>query len=198
MSQAQTFTLAGKADLAAFIAHIGRNGVQMDRMIQLAAVHAIGHAIQFGDIVYANRLFEAMPKGARLQAMVKYLEKYGPFIYVAAAKEFMFDKAHKRVFDGVKLMQTPWYEVDAGTVQIKSTLDVQKMVDAMIKRLETAIEKDDRTIQHSDLLDELKDTAMKYAAKQYVDGSYFDWTIPAAPVVAAVPDATAPEVEKAA
>jgi hypothetical protein len=177
---AQTFTLANKADLLAYIRLIGRNGAALDRMIQIAAVHAIGHAVQFdGAIIFANRLFNAMPKGGRSQAMVKYLEKHGPFVYVASAKQFAFYKRDSLKFDGAALMKTPWYEVE--TEKVASTLDAQKMVDALIKRLETAIEKDGRTVQNADMLDDIKETATKYAAKQYVDGSSFDWSVPPAP-----------------
>lgn len=176
---AQTFTLANKADLLAYIGAIARNGVQLDRMIQIAAVHAIGHAIQFGDIVYANRLYGAMPKGGRLQAMVKYFEKYGPFVYVASAKQFAHYKRDSLKFDGAALMKAPWYEIE--TEKVVSTLDVQKMVDSLIKRLETAIEKDGRTVQNAAMLDDIKAVSLDYAARQYVDASSFDWSVPPAP-----------------
>lgn len=147
---AKAFELVSGADLVVYIGKIGRAGAKLDTMIQHAAVHAIGHAIAHGDIKYANELLEALPKGGRKQAFVKYIETYGPFAYSTQAKKFAYFKREGLAFDGDALLKgKQWHETIKE--EVVSTLDVEDVVAKMLKRIEAAVKADAKGVKHMDL-----------------------------------------------
>lgn len=193
----QVFVQASENAMLDLISKVRLNGKEQDRNIQRAAVHAIGHAMQHrGAVVFANRLYNALPKGAKLGALVKYFEKHGPFVFSKASESFKYFRSEDLEFDGAQLMTTPWYDIPKVAPTV-ATLDVQKQVDALIERIENALDKG-RPVMHSSLLDDIKEAAMKYAAKQYVDDSYFDWSIPDAPAPAPTAEEQAAAAKEAA
>ena len=56
---------------------IRTNGAKLDALIQEAAIGCIEHAAAHGDVRPANQLWEAMPNGARRNALGMYLCQYG-------------------------------------------------------------------------------------------------------------------------
>ena len=56
---------------------IRTNGAKLDALIQEVAVGCIEHAAEHGDVRPANQLWEAMPNGARRNALGMYLCQYG-------------------------------------------------------------------------------------------------------------------------
>ena len=56
---------------------IRTNGAKLDMLIQEAAMGCIEHAAAHGDVRPANQLWEAMPNGARRNALGMYLVEYG-------------------------------------------------------------------------------------------------------------------------
>lgn len=56
---------------------IRTNGAKLDALIQEVAVGCIEHAAAHGDVRPANQLWEAMPNGARRNALGMYLVQYG-------------------------------------------------------------------------------------------------------------------------
>ena len=56
---------------------IKSNGAKLDALIQEAALGCIEHAAEHGDVRPANQLWEAMPNGARRNALGMYLCQYG-------------------------------------------------------------------------------------------------------------------------
>ena len=56
---------------------IRTNGAKLDALIQEAAIGCIEHAAEHGDVRPANQLWEAMPNGARRNALGMYLVEYG-------------------------------------------------------------------------------------------------------------------------
>ena len=56
---------------------IRTNGAKLDALIQEAALGCIEHAAAHGDVRPANQLWEAMPQGARRNALGLYLCQYG-------------------------------------------------------------------------------------------------------------------------
>ena len=56
---------------------IRTNGAKLDALIQEAALGCIEHAAAHGDVRPANQLWEAMPNGARHNALGMYLCQYG-------------------------------------------------------------------------------------------------------------------------
>ena len=56
---------------------IRTNGAKLDKCIQEAAIGCIEHAAEHGDVRPANQLWDAMPNGARRNALGMYLCQYG-------------------------------------------------------------------------------------------------------------------------
>ena len=56
---------------------IQTNGAKLDALIQEAAIGCIEHAAEHGDVRPANQLWDAMPNGARRNALGMYLVEYG-------------------------------------------------------------------------------------------------------------------------
>ncbi len=53
------------------------NGAKLDALIQEVAIGCIEHAAEHGDVRPANQLWDAMPNGARRNALGMYLVEYG-------------------------------------------------------------------------------------------------------------------------
>ena len=63
--------------LSSKIKLIRTNGAKLDALIQEVAIGCIEHAAEHGDVRPANQLWEAMPNGARRNALGMYLVQYG-------------------------------------------------------------------------------------------------------------------------
>lgn len=63
--------------LSSKIKLIKSNGAKLDALIQEAALGCIEHAAEHGDVRPANQLWDAMPNGARRNALGMYLVQYG-------------------------------------------------------------------------------------------------------------------------
>ena len=63
--------------LSSKIKLIKTNGARLDALIQEAAIGCIEHAAEHGDVRPANQLWDAMPNGARRNALGMYLCQYG-------------------------------------------------------------------------------------------------------------------------
>ena len=63
--------------LSSKIKLIKTNGAKLDALIQEAAIGCIEHAAEHGDVRPANQLWDAMPNGARRNALGMYLCQYG-------------------------------------------------------------------------------------------------------------------------
>lgn len=177
MANANVFELADGADLTAYIGKIGRAGTKLDKMIQHAAVHAIGHAVEFGDIKYANELLDALPKGARRQAFVKFIETHGPFAFMTQGKKFAYFKRDGLEFDGDALLKgQQWHETVKENVV--STLDVEDMVAKMLKRIEGAVKADSTSVKHMDLYEAISAAAADYYSAKIVADAEDDVELP--------------------
>ena len=64
-------------ELSSKIKLIRTNGAKLDALIQEAAIGCIEHAAEHGDVRPANQLWDAMPNGARRNALGMYLCQYG-------------------------------------------------------------------------------------------------------------------------
>jgi len=106
-------------------------------------------------------LFEALPKGGRKQAFVKYMETYGPFAFSTQAKKFGFFKRDGLVFDGAALIEgQQWHETIKE--EVVSTLDVEDMVAKMLKRIEAAVKKDPQSVKGMDLYSAVSAAVAEY------------------------------------
>jgi hypothetical protein len=148
------------------IASIGRAGVKLTRMIQDAAVNAIGYSLVHGDITIGQRLFEACPKGVRRNSLVAYLEKFGAFQWDAKSKSLRHRKTEIEFTEQYEqdLMNTAWDDAKPEP-EIVSVYDVQKEFDKFIKRMEKLRQDAEITLHHKALLDSLQETSSQYNAR---------------------------------
>ncbi len=130
--------LLNAKDLESKIAQIGKSAGELQAEIQIAAVNAIGHSIENGDIRFGQKLFDVLPSGVRRASLVAFLEKHGNFAYLKDEKKFAYYKAQTS-YDEVALLATSW--ASAKSENIVSEYDVQDMFDKLMKRIESAIKK---------------------------------------------------------
>ena len=130
--------LLNAKDLESKIAQIGKSAGELQAEIQIAAVNAIGHSIENGDIRFGQKLFDVLPSGVRRASLVAFLEKHGNFCYLKDEKKFAYYKAQTS-YDEVALLATSW--ASAKSENIVSEYDVQAMFDSLMKRIESAIKK---------------------------------------------------------
>jgi hypothetical protein len=130
--------LLNAKDLESKIAQIGKTAGELQSEIQIAAVNAIGHSIENGDIRFGQKLFDVLPSGVRRASLVAFLEKHGNFAYLKDEKKFAYYKAQTS-YDEVALLATSW--ASAKSENIVSEYDVQDMFDKLMKRIESAIKK---------------------------------------------------------
>ena len=84
--------ISGAANIKAAIDSIERRGKKMDRDIQVAALSAMQHHVEHGDVTLINRLVASMPKGMRVNALRAFIETFGAVRYDAESKLFMHVK----------------------------------------------------------------------------------------------------------
>ena len=95
------------------IASIARSGAKLDILIQDTGVSVLEHFAEHKDTGVVNRLYLALPKGARKQAMASWLLAYGalsPNVNKESKAEqpFVFDR-EKRT-DALAAAQDKWYD----------------------------------------------------------------------------------------
>lgn len=158
--------LKAQSVLTKEIATIGRAGIKLTKMIQDAAVQAIGYSLVHGDITIGQRLFEACPKGVRRNSLVAFLEKFGAFQWDAKNKRLAHRKNSTEFTEAYEqdLMATPWDDAKPEP-EIVSVFDVTKEFDKFIKRMEKLRQDANITLHHKALLDSLQEASSHYQAR---------------------------------
>lgn len=128
---------AGK--IAVAIVGIGKAGLKLDNEIQLVGLSVLNHAEKHGDVTLINKLYLALPRGARKAAMTQWLVAFGK---VAAntgdnKKEapFVYDKTKTTDLAGAS--QTPWFDF-APDKAPDACFDIAAAVAALLKRASKA------------------------------------------------------------
>ena len=101
--------------LNTLIARIKTGGAKLDANIQEAALACLEQAEQHGNVIPANKLWQALPNGSRRNALGVWLCKYGK-IRINTGKDkdenrFRFDKQGQTDMQGAA--QTMWYSTTA-------------------------------------------------------------------------------------
>ena len=100
--------ISGAANIKAAIDSIERRGKKYDRDVQIAALSAMQHHIEHGDVTLINRLVDAMPKGSRVNALRAFIETFGAVRFDAESKTFLHTKGKDCRMDAA--MQIMWHE----------------------------------------------------------------------------------------
>lgn len=121
--------------LGKLIDGIKARGAKLDRDIHQAGVSALAHLKDHGDVGYCNRLFLALPKGARKAAMTSWLLAYGSLVandkQDKATKPFVFAKDKETRVEAA--IADPWFDhkPDPDPNQV---FDLQVMLQAVLKK----------------------------------------------------------------
>lgn len=144
------------------IAGIKASGAKLDKEIHVVAVSAISRVADHGDVGYVNRLYLALPKGARKAAMTSWVLTYAGVVAnddkaTKADKPFAFSK--EKATDVPGSIADPWYDhkPDADPDQV---YDLQKAIDAIVKKAK----KPGRQLVNAELLVKLVELSTEGAA----------------------------------
>ncbi len=159
MTATKTLNLiVGQAAIVKAIDSIANRGKKLDSDIQLAGLSVLDHIQQHGDVTLANRLFLALPKGARKLAMAEWFLAFGKLaanMDKATAKDMPFVFAKDKQTDLAGAQELPWYECKPEKA-VADAFDVQAEVAKLLKRI-TAFQqaKPDAEIKGADLIAKL-------------------------------------------
>lgn len=131
----KTITVLDKAGIEATIKRITTNGKKLDSDIQAAGVGCLDHLNKHGDVTLFNRLYQALPKGARKSAMTAWALAFGQ---VAAntgdnKKEapFVYDKT--KTTQLAEAMANPWFDFSPDKLP-DEVFDVRAALASLLKR----------------------------------------------------------------
>ena len=84
--------ISGAANIKSAIDSIERRGKKYDHDVQIAALSAMQHHVEHGDVTLINRLVGSMPKGSRVNALRAFIETFGAVRFDAESKLFVHVK----------------------------------------------------------------------------------------------------------
>lgn len=157
------------------LASIKRTSGKLQDDIHHVACHIVGHALEHGDVTLADKLLDAMGAGARGQAMIAYLETFGPFRFETKSGVFALNRQKKadmlaehsanawvdNLLAGVK-----WYDYTKERKQ--SIYDVEKMVVGIINAASSKVNKGE-VVANAELLRDLQLIVAKYRVSKLTD-----------------------------
>lgn len=128
--------ILNKEEIETTIKRITVNGKKLDGDIQAAAVGCINHIEQCGDVRLFNRLFLALPKGARKSALTGWVLLYGKVIANTdneSKKEqpFVYDK--EKTTQLAEAQRNPWFDF-APDKAPDEVFDLNKAVASLLAR----------------------------------------------------------------
>lgn len=132
-------------EINAAIATIKRTGDKFDKLVQETAVSVAEHFAEHKDTGLVNRLFMAMPRGARSAALASWLLKYVAVLPSTDAKtkkdnpfvSAKVDGKWTKTTDALAGAQDPWYS-HKPEKPVDIEFDMLTMVKAMLRKLEAS------------------------------------------------------------
>lgn len=163
-----------KKQIVARIKSIGKISATLQDSIHEVACSIVGHALQHGDVTLADSLVQAMGKGTRHQAIVTWLETFGPFTFKKnedGSHSFALNRKKRAEFDGRApnevveslLAGETWYDYTKESV--KSIYDVEKMVANVINAAAAKVKKGEQ-ILGSELVSDLSEVLLRHKLKK--------------------------------
>lgn len=147
------------SELNAAIATIAKSGQKLDKLIQDTGVQVLEHFSEHKDTGLVNRLYTALPKGARKSAMASWLLTHcavAPNLDPKAKMEQPFVYAKDKTTDPVAAAQDPWYDHKPDK-PVDEIFDLQKAVRQLLGKVQKS-----SSIEHAsgDAFAALKSLAM--------------------------------------
>lgn len=144
--------LTGKTAIMAGIAAVAASGVKWEQDVQILAMSTMTHSVKHREVSLMNALVDALPNGARTNALRDYFNDFSCATWVEAQGKnpahFAFDKDKKADLKGAA--ETTWasYKKEKPYAPI----DICKTLTALLNR----VEKDTKTEYNPDLVSGLK------------------------------------------
>lgn len=131
----KTFKMLDKTGIEKAIASILKAGKKLDNDIHVAAVSCLDHVEKHGDVRLFNRLYLAMPAGARKSALTAWALAFGKVSANTGENKkeqpFVYEKAKDSNIP--EAIAKPWYNF-APDKQPDEVFDVVKALNAIINR----------------------------------------------------------------
>ena len=133
--------IVGTAAITKAIGSIANRGKKLDADIQLAGLSVLSHIDQHGDITLANRLFDALPKGARRLALAEWYLAFGKLIpttdkaLIQAGQHFSYSKEKTTDMVGAEAM--PWFDMKK-EASVAEAFDVQAEFQRLLSKIARA------------------------------------------------------------
>jgi hypothetical protein len=160
-----------KSAISQLMSDIKRLGARTSKWrddVQVILVRCAGFAFE-GNADPFNHLLEQMT-GADLAAIVKWAETNTPVMFRKSesdgVKRFGINKSFEGVYDATELLGLPWWQHAKKPQQVSSVYDVAEAVRELIKRAEREVEAGKKTVQHADLIRDLKALAGRVSAAE--------------------------------
>lgn len=123
--------ITNTADLRKAFKSIQTRGKKLDNDIWIAAVSAMSHHNEHGDITIVNELVEAMPKGSRVNALREFILAHGKVTFDEENQIFSHDKEGS--FDLAGATETSWVEFKPE--QAYKPVDALALVASLVKKI---------------------------------------------------------------
>jgi hypothetical protein len=150
--------LADVAAVNAVIDGIAKDSSKFNDRVQNAAVNVVLHTAEHGDERLGQRLYDAMGKGMRADSLAKWFINTGLF-FVEQGKIKLNKETRAAIHaklsndaEVVKLHGAKWFE--AKKAPTLDDIDVEKLYEAMIKRVKNA--KEGQEVKNAELLTALQ------------------------------------------
>jgi hypothetical protein len=148
---------------------MGTRGAAQDKLVQSVANTCVGYSVLHGDITIAQKAVELFPKGAKLASFVAFLEFHGNLKWDKDAGTVVHikdaDRGEATTKDLATLMgecdAKQWHEYGPKSTP-KSQFDILDEVEALIKRMQSKVKKEEVEVAHVEALQGL----VEFAAAQ--------------------------------
>lgn len=152
------------AELNKKISRLEKHTAKWRDMVQEVAVGCAFQAFTHKNVDSATKLIHSL-KGADINAVKTWLERYSPCRWNKELSGFKFNKSFSGEFDHAFLSANLWYELAKKPAQLSSVYDVLEVVRDLVKRAEKEIQLGKKTVQHADMIEDLKALAGKVAQR---------------------------------
>ena len=126
------------------IGSISRRGKQLDLDIHKCAVSIAHHVNVHHEVSLVNNLIDAMPAGARVNALRQWFVTFAKVVYCEESKSFLPKRAEAHDLELAE--STPWFDLKKEP-EFKP-LDSQKLIDQLFATL-TKASKGERASEHA-------------------------------------------------
>lgn len=130
--------------------------------VQLCLVGCAQFAFDDRNVDPCTNLVNAV-QGADVTAVIHWIEAHMPAVWMKSEGKFRFNKSFNGEYDALVLMAAPWWELAKKPQQVSSTFDALEAVRNLISRIEREIASGKKTVEHAEVLNELKAVAGKTA-----------------------------------